>query len=222
MLGGMWAAAATAFVFRDTRQHSLSAGAARLIATGVSFALCLFYLWLFLPTAVGMATLLAAGTLIMITLDRRDDVVTTAITTIVVMVVAILNPAHATSQPLLRLFDTLVGIAVGVACKWAASFLRSDSRAMSPCFSASRTARRRRAIQRRSSRPREHLAGLGESPRADLKVQLLTCPAVDLVGCERLRSSVLCTLSRHPISFSSRFYCFIQQRMCEPPRFSFC
>jgi uncharacterized membrane protein YccC len=125
LLGGMWAAVAAAFVFRDTRQHSLSAGAARLIATCVSFALCLLYLWFFRPTAVGMAFVLAAGTIVMITLDRRDDVITTAITTAVVMVVAILNPADATSQPLLRLFDTVVGISVGVACQWIASLLFS-------------------------------------------------------------------------------------------------
>jgi hypothetical protein len=37
------------------------------------------------------------------------------------MVVAIIGPAHAWAQPLLRLFDTVVGIGVGVACKWAAS-----------------------------------------------------------------------------------------------------
>jgi uncharacterized membrane protein YccC len=123
LLGGMWAAVATAFVFRDTRLHSLSAGAARFIATCISFVLCLCYLWFARPSAVGIAILLAAGNLVMIMLNRREDAITTAITTIVVMVVAILSPAHAWTQPLLRLFDTVVGIVVGVACKWAASFL---------------------------------------------------------------------------------------------------
>jgi putative flippase GtrA len=79
LVGGMWAAVSTAFVFRDSRQHSLSAGAGRLIATCVSFALCLPYLW-FIPTNV------------------------------------------AWQQPLLRLFDTVVGIAIGVGGKWIASF----------------------------------------------------------------------------------------------------
>jgi hypothetical protein len=41
LLGGMWAVAATIFVFRDTHSESLSAGVSRLIATSVSFALCL-------------------------------------------------------------------------------------------------------------------------------------------------------------------------------------
>jgi uncharacterized membrane protein YgaE (UPF0421/DUF939 family) len=54
-LGGMWAVVATLFVFRGTRVESLSAGIARLIATCVSFALCLAYLVVFPFTPVGMA-----------------------------------------------------------------------------------------------------------------------------------------------------------------------
>src|SRR6266481_6680935 len=122
-LGGMWAVAATVFVFRDTRVRSLSAGISRLIATCVSFALCLLYLSLFPFTAVGMAALIGIGTVAMALLGRRDDIVTTGITTAVVMVVAAMSPADAFQQPLLRLADTLVGIAVGVACKWVGSFL---------------------------------------------------------------------------------------------------
>jgi uncharacterized membrane protein YccC len=56
-------------------------------------------------------------------LGRRDDIVTAGITTVVVMVVAAMSPADAWQQPLLRLADTMVGIAVGVACKWVGSFL---------------------------------------------------------------------------------------------------
>jgi hypothetical protein len=133
LLGGMWAAVATAFVFRDAGRAqafvfsdmgraSFAAGAARLIATLVSFALCLVYLSLTRPSAAGMALLLAAGTVVLIVFDRRDEIITTAITTIVVMVVAILNPADALSQPLLRLMDTVVGITVGVACSLAVAF----------------------------------------------------------------------------------------------------
>jgi uncharacterized membrane protein YccC len=122
-LGGMWAVVATVFVFRETRLRSLSAGAARLIATCVSFALCLLYLLLFPFTPVGMAALIAIGTLVIALLGRRDDIVTVGITTVVVMVVAAMSPADAWQQPLLRLADTMVGITVGVACKWAGSFL---------------------------------------------------------------------------------------------------
>jgi uncharacterized membrane protein YccC len=122
-LGGMWAVVAVLFVFRDTRAHALSAGIARLIATCVSFALCLTYLLLFPFTPVGLAILLGIGTLVMALLQRRDDIVTTGITTAVVMVVAAMSPNDAWQQPLLRLFDTVVGIALGVVCKWIGSYL---------------------------------------------------------------------------------------------------
>ena len=121
LLGGMWAAVAAAFVFRDTPAQSLSAGIARLIATCVSFALCLFYLAFIPASAVGVSILVAVGTLVMIVSKRREDIVTTAITSIVIMVVAIISPERAWHQPLLRLFDTVIGIGVGVTCKWAAS-----------------------------------------------------------------------------------------------------
>jgi uncharacterized membrane protein YgaE (UPF0421/DUF939 family) len=126
-LGGMWAVAATVFVYRETRLRSLSAGFARLIATCVSFALCLLYLLLFRFTAVGMAVLIAIGTMVMALLGRRDDIVTVGITTVVVMVVAAMSPSDAWRQPLLRLVDTMVGIGVGVACKWVGSFLFSKN-----------------------------------------------------------------------------------------------
>jgi uncharacterized membrane protein YccC len=122
-LGGMWAVAATVFVFRESQVRSWSAGIARLVATCVSFALCLLYLLLFPFTPVGMAALIGIGTVAIMLLGRRDDIVTTGITTAVVMVVAAMSPEDAWHQPLLRLADTVVGIAIGVACKWVGSFL---------------------------------------------------------------------------------------------------
>jgi len=123
LLGGMWAAVATAFVFRDTRVHSLAAGFARFFATCISFGLCLIFLTFSPPTALAIPILVTAGSLIMVILNRREDIVTMAITTIVVMVVAIISPSHARAQPILRLIDTVIGIAVGVGCKWTASAL---------------------------------------------------------------------------------------------------
>ena len=123
LLGGMWAAVATIFVFRDTQLDTLSAGIARLSATGVSFALCLPYLWLFPATPVGIAVLIALGTIVMTALRRRGDIITTAITTVVVMVVAAIDPHDAWQQPLLRLVDTVVGVGVGMACQWLGSIL---------------------------------------------------------------------------------------------------
>ena len=123
LLGGMWATVATVFVFRETRLDSLSAGISRLIATCVSFALCLAYLVVLPFHPAGLAALLGIGTVIMMYLSRRDDIVTTGITTTVVMVVAAMSPQDAWHQPILRLLDTVVGITVAVACKWIASFL---------------------------------------------------------------------------------------------------
>ena len=120
-LGGMWATVATVFVFRDTREGSLSAGVARFTATCVSIALCLLYLSFFPFTPVGMAILLGIGTLVIMMLGWRDEIATTGITTAVVMVVAAMDARHAWLQPLLRLLDTVVGIAVAIAVKWASS-----------------------------------------------------------------------------------------------------
>ena len=125
-LGGMWATVATVFVFRDTRQGSFTAGAQRFMATCVSFALCQLYLWFFPFEVAGMAALLAIGTLVMMKLGRREEIITTAITTAVVMVVAAMDARHARLQPLLRLLDTVVGIAVGIGAKWVASHLFSS------------------------------------------------------------------------------------------------
>jgi hypothetical protein len=124
-LGGMWSVVATVMVFRETRLRSLSAGIALVIAAGVSCVLCLLYLLLFPFTAGGMAALIAIGTMAMALLGRRDDIVTAGITTAVVMVVAATSPSDAWLQPVLRLVDTIMGIAVGVACKWVGSFLFS-------------------------------------------------------------------------------------------------
>jgi len=111
------------FVFRETRVDSLSAGIGLVIATCVSFALCLTYLVIFPFHPVGLAALLGIGTMIMMYLGCRDDTVVTGISTTMVMVVAAIDPQDAWRQPLLRLGDTVVGIAVGVACKWIGSFL---------------------------------------------------------------------------------------------------
>jgi uncharacterized membrane protein YgaE (UPF0421/DUF939 family) len=122
LLGGMWATIATIFVFRDNRARSWEAGLDRLLATTVSFALCLPWL-VFLPvTPLSVGLLIGAGTLVMMLLNRRDDIVTTGITTAVVLGVAMMSPQHAWVQPLLRFVDTIVGITIGLCSKWAASY----------------------------------------------------------------------------------------------------
>ena len=81
-----------------------------LIATCVSLALCQTYLMIFPFTPLGMAALLGLGALVMAALRRAADIATT-------------NPETAWQQPMLRLVDSVFGIAVGVVCKWSGSYL---------------------------------------------------------------------------------------------------
>ena len=123
LLDGMWAAISAIFVFRDTSPRSVSAGIDRLIATCVSFAICLPYLWFAPSTPLGMAALVAVGTLIVLGLGRREDIVLVGITTTVVMICAAIDPHKAWSQPILRLTDTVIGVIIGVICKWVTDFM---------------------------------------------------------------------------------------------------
>ena len=122
-VGVLWAVISTVFVYKDTRANTLSAAIARMIATFASFVLCLAYLWLLPATTIGMAALIAIGVLLMIFIGRRDETNLTAITIAVILIVAASDPQEARLQPLLRLIDTILGVTVGVACKWLGSFV---------------------------------------------------------------------------------------------------
>ena len=118
LLGGMWTVIATIFVLRDSYQQSITAALSRVSATLVSFVLCLTYL-AFLPSRPWALALLAGASALVVTLaGRPGDAVTAAITTTVVMVVAAISPHNAWEQPILRLGDTVIGVAVGVAAAW--------------------------------------------------------------------------------------------------------
>lgn len=118
LLGGMWSAVATLFVYRHSYNESVSAALSRMAATSLSFVLCLIYLSLFPSGSLGMAILIAIGAVLMIMMNRPGDVMTTSITTVVVMVVAEVSPQHAWHQPVLRLIDTLIGVSVGITALW--------------------------------------------------------------------------------------------------------
>jgi hypothetical protein len=118
LLGGMWAVAATIFVYRYSHAESARAALSRMMATSISFGLCLVYLLIFPFHVWGMAALIGIGAIVVTTMGRPDDTITTGITIAVVMVVAALSPHAAWRQPILRLFDTAVGVAVGVVAAW--------------------------------------------------------------------------------------------------------
>jgi uncharacterized membrane protein YgaE (UPF0421/DUF939 family) len=110
----MWAAIATVFVYRETNRQSMGAAVSRASATLFSFVLCLIYLLLFPFSPLGLAILIGFGTFVLMAVGRDEDVVTAGITVVVVMVVAGISPHHAWEQPILRLVDTAIGIAVGI------------------------------------------------------------------------------------------------------------
>jgi uncharacterized membrane protein YccC len=127
LLGGMWAVAATVFVYRESYQKSVGAALSRMAATSLSFVLCLVYLLIFPFHAWGMAALIGIGTIALSLLGRSEDIITAGITTAVVMVVAGLSPHHAWKQPILRLIDTVVGVGVGIVAAWISVTIGSRS-----------------------------------------------------------------------------------------------
>jgi hypothetical protein len=114
LLGGMWAVVATIFVFRYSYDETVRVALSRISATLFSFVLCLIYLLIFPFRLWGLAVLIAIGAIVLEFVGRSEDIITADITTAVVLVVAGISPEHAWKQPILRLIDTLVGIAVGI------------------------------------------------------------------------------------------------------------
>lgn len=92
----------------------LVAAASRSVATLLSFALCLIYLLILPFHPVGLVVLIGIGTLMLSLIRRFGEIITVGITTTVVMVVAAISPHDAWQQPILRLADTAVGVAVGL------------------------------------------------------------------------------------------------------------
>jgi uncharacterized membrane protein YgaE (UPF0421/DUF939 family) len=122
-IGALWAVVSAIFVFRETREESVAAGKSRFLATCLSVLLCLIYLAFFPSTPIGMAILIAIGTLLLLLFRRHAELTTAAVTTAVIVVIAMLDPHDGWRQPLLRFADTLIGILVGLACNYIAFLL---------------------------------------------------------------------------------------------------
>ena len=155
LLGGMWAVLATIFVLRDSYGKSVAAAVSRMSATSVSFVLCLIYL-AFLPFhAWALAVLVGASALAVMLLGRPGDAVTAGITTAVILVVAAVSPQHAWQQPILRLADTIVGVAVGALAAWVGvqvkRFLSARSVPPAPAKVKAKVELSERAVVRRSA-----------------------------------------------------------------------
>ncbi len=119
LLGVMWATVATVFVQHTTITSTLEGALSRMVATGISFVLCLVYLAVFPFHVWGLALLIGLGTAITTIVGRPNEIITTGITTTVVMIVAAMSPEHRWEQPILRLGDTIIGTVVGAALGWA-------------------------------------------------------------------------------------------------------
>jgi hypothetical protein len=118
LLGALWAVISTIFVIRDGYQQSVTAAVSRMAATLVSVVVCLIYL-AFLPFHPwALLVLIGVSSLIVRLIGRPEDAITAAITTTVVLIVAAVSPQHAWEQPILRLVDTAVGVAVGIVAVW--------------------------------------------------------------------------------------------------------
>ena len=126
LLGGMWAVVATIFVFRHRVLQSGRAAISRMLATFLSFALCFLYFVIFPFNVFGMAAVIWIGAVILGLIGRSEDIVTTAITTAVVFVVAGISKGPAWIQPILRLVDTAVGITVGLLASRVAILLGQE------------------------------------------------------------------------------------------------
>ncbi|HEY4828405.1 MAG TPA: FUSC family protein [Solirubrobacteraceae bacterium] len=120
VLGGIWAVIATVFVYRTSYDGSASAALDRMTATLLSFVLCLIYLLVLPVDPVGLAAMIGVSALATMLLSRPQDAVTAGITTAIVLGVASLSPHHVWQQPILRLADTALGTAVGLATAWIA------------------------------------------------------------------------------------------------------
>ena len=118
VVGGLWALIATIFVLRQSYDQSITLGLTRVLASFVSFAICLLYL-AFLPfQPAAMAALIGLSSLTLVLIGRLAESVTAAITTAIVMVSAAITPEDAWRLPILRLADTVVGITIGVSAAW--------------------------------------------------------------------------------------------------------
>ncbi|KQO05419.1 hypothetical protein ASF06_18180 [Agreia sp. Leaf244] len=132
-IGGMWAVLATIFVYRASVREGSKSAWTRLAATALSFAICFVYLLIFPVVPVGIGAVVAIGTLIAVVIGRPEDAALTGITSVVVLVVADLaSPAPGWIQPLLRLFDTAVGIGAGLAAAMLLSFVTTALKGRRP------------------------------------------------------------------------------------------
>lgn len=129
-IGALWAAISTVFVYRHSYDESESAALSRVAGTSVSFVLCLIYLALFPFHLWAIAVLIAIGAFVLAIAGRPQDTMPASLATLVVLVIASIDPHNAWQQPIMRLLDTIVGVLVGLGAVWVS--VRLMQRVLSP------------------------------------------------------------------------------------------
>ena len=117
-IGALWAAISTIFVFRHSYDESSSAAVSRMAGTLVSFVLCEIYLLLFSFHLWAIAVVIAIGAFVLAIAGRPQDTMPASLATVVVLVIASIDPHNAWQQPIMRLLDTVLGVAIGLAAVW--------------------------------------------------------------------------------------------------------
>jgi uncharacterized membrane protein YccC len=117
-IGALWATISTIFVYRHSYDESESAALSRIAGTLVSFVLCLVYLLLFPFHLWAIAVLIAIGAFVLALAGRPQDTMPASLATVVVLVIASIDRHDAWQQPIMRLLDTVLGVAIGLAAVW--------------------------------------------------------------------------------------------------------
>jgi uncharacterized membrane protein YccC len=118
IVGGVWAVITTIIVSKNSYRETATASVSRIYGTLVSVALCLLYLIFFPFHTWTLALLIGLSGFVTILIGRPGDAPAAAITTAVLIGLAQLSPHEVWRQPIIRLADTVVNAAVGLAAAW--------------------------------------------------------------------------------------------------------
>lgn len=114
-IGGLWSAISAVIVVQVSKKDTADSALLRVIGTALGAAISALYLSLFSFHAVGMGASIFFSSLICTSLNMNSWVRISAITVLIVMVTANLNPSLSPAlNALLRFCESCIGSAVAV------------------------------------------------------------------------------------------------------------
>ena len=114
-IGGLWSAISAVIVVQVSKKDTTDSAWLRVIGTALGAAISALYLFLFPFHAIGMGVSIFFSSLICTSLNMNSWMRLSAITVLVVMVTASLNPAlNPALNALLRFCESCIGSAVAV------------------------------------------------------------------------------------------------------------